>query len=82
MTITVSLFGPLREAAERPSIQLTWRTHMTAAHVKTEALAKLQLKSGRAPSTVFLASEQAILPDEVEIADGDTVYLMPPFGGG
>lgn len=82
MTITVGLFGPLREAAGQDAIELDWRSNMTVAQVKVDALEQIKERLGKAPSQVFLASEQAILQDEEPVADGDRVYLMPPFGGG
>ncbi|HIE82340.1 MAG TPA: MoaD/ThiS family protein [Dehalococcoidia bacterium] len=83
MEISVQLFAGLREVMESDLLTVRLHQDLVSVALLRQALEEQYPKLKPYLSGVAIAvNEEYILSDESELADGDSVALVPPIAGG
>ena len=81
MQIKVILFGPARDAIGANAVSVALEDHATVADLADRMAALYPQYAGALPSVRF-AINDAFVPQQQALADGDEVALIPPVSGG
>ena len=80
MTITIKLFAAYRELLGASELSIAPRTGLTVADLYREIVDD-KASDGLRNSTLFAINEAYVPPDTV-VNDGDRVAFIPPVSGG
>jgi len=81
MTVTVKLFAILRERAGAPELQIQLPASATVATARDALGERVPAIQGFLPRIAW-AVNQAYVPIETELHDGDELAAIPPVSGG